>query len=149
MPLYEYRKNAENTIPLPEEIRDSITVGTAASCRVLLDHLAAKMSAGAPGVLLVDGWYGVDWKSLRAGLAEAAEKSALVLVFESTSSLFRNDLADYRKKFVSDDPSFGWVNKEGTLADILADLRSISTEEAHSILTRHHGSLRSALDDIE
>jgi hypothetical protein len=39
MPLYEYRKNAENTIPLPTEIRDTITVGTAASCEALLDQL--------------------------------------------------------------------------------------------------------------
>ncbi|MFZ4683285.1 MAG: hypothetical protein ACOYMS_12340, partial [Terrimicrobiaceae bacterium] len=119
MPLYEYRKNAENSLPLPAGTRDSITVGTAASCRSLLDQLTARLSGGAPGVLLIDGWYGVDWKSLQSGLAEAAGHSALKVVFESTSNLFRSDLVEYRKKFVSDDPSFGWVNTEGTLADIL------------------------------
>jgi hypothetical protein len=126
MPLYEYRKNAENRIPLPEAILDTITVGTTASCRILLDQLAARMSAGAPGVLLIDGWYGVDWKSLQVALAEVSASSDLKVVFESTSSLFHNDLADYRKKFVSDDPSFGWVNKEGTLADIL-DAAAVSS----------------------
>ncbi|MFZ4780376.1 MAG: hypothetical protein ACOYM3_33910, partial [Terrimicrobiaceae bacterium] len=126
MPLYEYRKNAENTIPLPEAILDTITVGTAASCRVLLDQLAARMSTGEPRVLLIDGWYGVDWKSFQVALDEAASQSALTLVFESTASLFGNNLADYRKKFVSEDPSFGWVNKDGTLADIL-DAAAVSS----------------------
>ena len=119
MPLYEYRKNAENSLPLPEETRKSITVGTAASCQKLLEQFAGATAAGAPGVMLIDGWYGVDWASLRKGLAEAARQSGLKLVFASTAGFFRHDLSDYRKKFVSEDPSFGWVNKDGTLADIL------------------------------
>ena len=83
MPLYEYRKNAENSLPLPEETRKSITVGTAASCQKLLEQFAGATAAGAPGVMLIDGWYGVDWASLRKGLAEAARQSGLKLVFAS------------------------------------------------------------------
>ena len=119
MPLYEYRQNAENSLPLPEETRKSITVGTAASCQKLLEQFAGATAAGAPGVMLIDGWYGVDWASLRKGLAAAARQSGLKLVFASTAGFFRHDLSDYRKKFVSEDPSFGWVNKDGTLADVL------------------------------
>lgn len=47
MPLYEYRKNAENSLPLPEETRKSITVGTAASCQMLLEQFAGATAAGA------------------------------------------------------------------------------------------------------
>jgi len=130
MPLYEYRKNAENSVPLSPEIHDTIVVGSPATCQALLDELTRRHSDGNPAVLLIDGWYGVDWKSLREGLAEASDKSAWKVVFESTASLYRKDLAGYRKKYVGDDPSFGWVNKEGTLADILDE------EAVRSLFTR-------------
>ena len=94
MPLYEYRKNAENLLPLPEKTRNSITVGSADSCRRLLDELVAKMATGGSGVLLIDGWYGVDWRSLRAGLTEAAGALGRNVVVASTAGLFRHDLAD-------------------------------------------------------
>jgi len=119
MPLYEYRKNAENAVPLPAKIRDSITVGTASACRALLEELARRHAGGAPAVLVIDGWYGVDWKSLQAGLAKAASTSAWKVVFESTAGLYLGDLTGYRKQYVGEDPSFGWVNKDGKLADIL------------------------------
>lgn len=132
MPLYEYRKNAENAVPLPPEVRDTITVGTAATCQALFDELTRRHSGGAPAVMVVDGWYGVDWKTLQTGLAEAAGKSEWKVVFEPTSRLYRSDLADYRKKYVGEDPSFGWVNRDGALADILdADaVRSLASRLA-------------------
>lgn|GEM_PF-423485 len=115
MPLYEYRKNAENIIPLDDPLRSTITVGSQAACTALIRSAKSK----SPGVLLVDGWYGVDWESLRAGLESACASEDIRPVFHSTASLYRSSIADYRKTYVTDDPSFGWVNKEGTLVDVL------------------------------
>lgn len=119
MPLYEYRKNAENRIPLGSEKLSSIVVGSTATCRALVQQLQSRVAKGLPPILLIDGWYGVDWKSLRKGIESAAAELGLKAVCQNTSRLYRKDLADYRKKFVGDDPSFGWVDSEGTLADVL------------------------------
>ncbi|MCX6961609.1 MAG: hypothetical protein NTZ08_04065, partial [Verrucomicrobia bacterium] len=119
MPLYEYRKNAENRIPLGSDKVSSIVVGSTAACRALLQKLQSRVANGLPPILLIDGWYGVDWKSFRKGIESAATELGLKAVCQNTSHLYRKDLADYRKKFVGDDPSFGWVNSEGTLADVL------------------------------
>ena len=119
MPLYEYRKNAENRIPLGSEKLSSIVVGSTATCRALVQQLQSRVAKGLPPILLIDGWYGVDWKSLRKGIESAAAELGLKAVCQNTSRLYRKDLAEYRKKFVGDDPSFGWVNSEGTLADVL------------------------------
>lgn len=115
MPLYEYRKNAENSICLNENLKASITVGTAEACAGLI----RSVRGASRSVLLVDGWYGVDWKSLRAGLNAACATEGLRPIFYSTAALYRSDIEEYRKRFVTDDPSFGWVNKDGTLNDVL------------------------------
>lgn len=119
MPLYEYRKNAENRIPLGSDKVSSIVVGSTATCRALVQQLQSRTAKGVPPILLIDGWYGVDWKSLRKGIESAAAELGLKAACQNTSCLYRKDLVDYRKKFVGDDPSFGWVNSEGTLADVL------------------------------
>lgn len=115
MPLYEYRKNAENRLPISDEQRSSITTGTANACANLVRHAKEKPVP----VLVVDGWYGVDWKSLQTGLEAACAAEDVRPVFHTTASLYRSDIAEYRKTYVTDDPSFGWVNKEGTLDDVL------------------------------
>jgi hypothetical protein len=119
MPLYEYRKNADNRIPLGSDKVSSIVVGSTATCRALVQQLQSRTAKGVLPILLIDGWYGVDWKSLRKGIESAAAELGLKVVCQNTSRLYRKDLADYRKNFVGDDPSFGWVNSEGTLADVL------------------------------
>ena len=46
MPLYEYRKNANNSVPLPPEAQKSILVGTAAvlaEIATLLKKLSQKL----------------------------------------------------------------------------------------------------------
>lgn len=130
MPLYEYRKNAENRIPLGSDKVSSIVVGSASTCRALVQELQSRVAKGSQPVLLIDGWYGVDWKSLRKGIESAASAIGWKAACESTSRLYRKDLADYRKKFVGDDPSFGWVNSDGTLADVLDE------NEVHALAER-------------
>jgi hypothetical protein len=115
MPLYEYRKNAENPVPLDETVRKSIITGTQAVCLELIRQAKGRAS----GVLLIDGWYGVDWQRLGKELLASAAAEGLTATVISTAGLYRADLADYRKPFVGEDPSFGWVNKEGTLSDVL------------------------------
>lgn len=118
MPLYEYRKNAENRVPFPESSKNNLVVGTPAVCRQLV-RAAAATGRGRVGL---DGWYGVDWAGLRAGLQQAAQEEGTRVEIVSTAGLFRpqDEVAEYRKPFVGEDPSFGRVNGTGTLEDLVS-----------------------------
>ncbi len=125
MPLYEYRKNAENQVVLPDHMKADITVGTDAVCQRVVDLLATGKSGARANAAAIDGWYGVDWESLADGITRAAAAKHLKIEIISTRELFRpqEELAAYRKPFVTDDPSFGRVNGTGTLADIMDPAR--------------------------
>ncbi len=115
MPLYEYKKNAENLIPFKPTTNNSLVIG--------LDSVADRIiaDAGESNALLLDGWYGVDWAMMRDAIQSAANKVGRKVEWISTQTLFRDesDLRDYRKKFIGEDPSFGWANREGCFEDIM------------------------------
>ena len=118
MPLYEYRKNAENRIPVSPDLKKNLVVGTEDVCRFLLD---SAQKSGQSRIAL-DGWYGVDWTAIRNDLLSAAKAKGLTIELISTSTLFRpaTEISVYRKPFVGDDPSFGRVNGTGLIEDIMA-----------------------------
>ena len=120
MPLYENRINAVNTVPLDERLLASVQVGNDIIAGSILDSLLAKKS-NETRVLALDGWYGVDFSSLVTLLEQVAKRRGLSLERIATASLFKTseEIATYTQKFVTDDPSFGWVNSEGVLADLL------------------------------
>lgn len=122
MPLYEYRKNAENLVSLPAELSASITVGTDGVCDRVVTLLAEGAKRGSANrVAAIDGWYGVDWQSLADGIGRAAKSQGLQVEIIPTRDLFlsQDRLEAYRKPFVTDDPSFGRVNGTGTFGDVL------------------------------
>lgn len=121
MPLYEYRKNAENKVVIPPAARDGIVCGSPAVCERLVRLLRETRTPQRPATLAVDGWYGVDWAELEAGLLRAAKGQNLSLAVVSTAELFcdENHIDKYRQPYVSDDPSFGRVNDNGVIEDIL------------------------------
>ncbi len=114
MPLYEYKKNAENRILLPETVKENIIYGSQA----VLKTMAQRISAVEGGIILLDGWYGVNWEAIIAPL-----KTSLPAVsFRESPSLFRSqdEIDQYRVPYVTDDPSFGWVNDSGCLEDLMS-----------------------------
>ena len=125
MPLYEYRKNAENRIPFTPAHPDDLVCGNAA--------VAARILAEANGLssLAIDGWYGVDWPSLIAAVDAEAQKSGRKIQWTSTSTLFlpTAQLVEYRRKFIGEDPSFGWVNRDGCFEDIIDPAKAAALAE--------------------
>lgn len=121
MPLYEYRKNATNKVPVPRAVSQSVVCGTQPVLDRILALIREKTAAGHPAIVAMDGWYGVDWAGLRAGLLAAAQRAGLSLEIVSTAGLYRSatEIDAYRRPFVTDDPSFGYVNSKGVLEDIL------------------------------
>jgi len=121
MPLYEYRVNATNYLAVPPEVQQGIICGTEAALGQMLKLARQRRKADGPATAAVDGWYGVDWAGLKAGLREAALAQGLSLEIASTAGLFRSPeaLEAYRRPFVGEDPAFGWVNNQGSLEEIL------------------------------
>ena len=126
MPLYEYRTNAENRVSLKPESAASYTTGTAA----VADQIIA--GAGTTGAVGIDGWYGVDFASIAAAVRDAAERAGVTVEFVHSSSLFKApaEIARYQTRYETDDPSFGWVNSDGSLQDIMDEKAIAETAAA-------------------
>ncbi|MCA0250696.1 MAG: hypothetical protein LCH76_00110 [Actinobacteria bacterium] len=112
MPLYEYYENAANSVPLTSDDFAGVTQGT--------DAVVTALAALAkPGTRLgLDGWYGVNWPALIDRIVAAAEVEVVAI---DASELFVSpeQIAAYQATYETDDPSFGWVNSEGVLEDLL------------------------------
>lgn len=120
MPLYEYRKNATNTIAVSAAVVGSSLAGNSAVCSRLIEAVRAAAQGGTAR-LAIDGWYGVDWQALCTGLTAAATDQGLSSEILPTKGLYlpADQIDTYRQPFVTDDPSFGRVNGTGVLDDIL------------------------------
>ncbi|HWY32476.1 MAG TPA: hypothetical protein VNX46_17060, partial [Candidatus Acidoferrum sp.] len=121
MPLYEYRKNATNQVEVPPSVRQEIVCGTGPVLKQVLSLIQGKKTPGRPIAIAIEGWYGVDWGSLQTGLISAARTFGISLEVNSTAGLFRPtaEIDAYRGPFVTEDPSFGFVNSKGELEDLL------------------------------
>jgi hypothetical protein len=139
MPLYEYRKNAENLVSLLPAQKANLVVGTKATCA----HIIQTALKAGKNRIAVDGWYGVNWDGLRTELTAAAKAENAEFELESSSSLFlgASHIADYRKPFVGEDPSFGRVNGHGMMEDIIdpakVDLLVQKLERASGLTKLH------------
>ena len=114
MPLYEYYENAENKVKLPQAELSQIVTGTAAACRTLVEKTAGK-------VVAIDGWYGVKFPALVDALKQEADALGVKVAFADFCDCYLplDKIDDYRARYITDDPSFGWVNTDGTLTDLI------------------------------
>ena len=159
MPLYEYRKNATNHVLVPPAVRDKIVCGT----KPVLDRLLALSrecgKPGRPAAVAIDGWYGVDWAGLRTGLRDAAQAEGVSVEIIPAAGLFKSEseIDEYRRPYVTDDPSFGYVNSKGMLEDILdpakvaalrARLENRNSAQAEVLIVVGPGAAVSALENL-
>ncbi len=70
------------------------------------------------GLILFDGWYGVDWYNI---ITTLKNKLGNHIEFVNSTTLFKSQktIEDYQSPFVTDDPSFGWVNDKGVIEDLM------------------------------
>ena len=130
MPLYEYKKNAENRISLPKGMEKNIFCGS----KEVLKSITSKIGRIKNGLVLFDGWYGVNWDKiipqLRSELPDAQ--------FINVVSLFQpiEIIEKYRGPFITDDPSFGWVNDKGIIEDLMDEKKIALFKQSASKETR-------------
>jgi hypothetical protein len=159
MPLYEYRKNATNHITLPSPAQNAIVNGTGEVVSAILATICGQKKPVGPTMVAVDGWYGVDWERLKSRLLDAAKAKGISISLVSTAGLYKAEaeIEKYRQPFVTDDPSFGYVNRNGSLEDILdpqkiaalkTRLGSRSASDGEAVIVVGPGAASPALEEL-
>ncbi len=117
MPLYENRINALNTIEIDKNLLQEVKVGNQSVAKTLVEKIVARKATK----IAIEGWYGVDFKNIFNLIKDEAEKQKLTVTGKSSASLYKSseEIAQYSAKYLTDDPSFGWVNSDGHLIDLL------------------------------
>ena len=163
MPLYEDRRNAENKIKVSSEVSESIIFG-AEKTMIRLVELIKELNAknGKTAVIALDGWYGVEWEKIAGSFKEAALKANLSVETVHINTVFQaNDIIkEYKQTFITEDPAFGWVNREGIIQEImdqakiselaikLENVKKGKVSELSALIVFGSGSAISELDDV-
>ena len=120
MPLYEGRHNVENKIKVKQEWVDSIVTGPADVCKQISKEITAAASA-ENGSLTVsfDGWYGVEWEKILDEIKKHLHETEISFINFNSVLKSIKEIDEYKKKYIGEDPSFGYANMEGNIADIV------------------------------
>jgi len=116
MPLYELRRNAENILHLPKKVSGAVQIGAPAVVDQILKAAAKKKKS----LVVLEGWMGVPWDKIAGALEKAAAKKKMPARLIPTTTFYQSaeQMAAYKKPFISDDPAFGVVNDKGDLKDL-------------------------------
>ncbi|MEN8226808.1 MAG: hypothetical protein ABFS38_01545 [Bacteroidota bacterium] len=155
MPLYEDRTNSENRINVKEQTRNSIVCGNSLVSEKILEIIQKlNKEKGRTVRVAVDGWYGVDWTGILSLINNPG--NGLDILVENLSGIFKSneEINQYKKEFLTDDPGFGWSNTEGRIMDIidpsrLDELKSRleSANQTDAIIVIGYGSTIQELND--
>lgn len=117
MPLYEYKQNAENVIHISEKNKQSVIIGTQKVIDAMVQKAAERQSAN----IALDGWYGIDYFAVESALKKALDAIGRKAVFIHTKSFYLSveKLKKYKQCYITEDLSFGYVNSEGHIEDIM------------------------------
>lgn len=117
MPVYESEKNATNFIKVKEDTKNSAMFGW----QQVIDYLAG-VAIDRGGNVALDAWYGTEVEDVAKALKDAIllKKPDINIEVYSTRELFveRQKIIEYNAPYVTEDPGFGRVNRNGTLEDI-------------------------------
>ena len=161
MPLYESRKNAENRINIKPEWRDAVIIGNDAIFEYFTNLINNRTNKSRPLIIAFDGWYGIDWKKILSDFSRIAKFSEIQIVSYSMHEVFKqiDDINKYKQTFITEDPSFGLVNIDGKIIDILdsqkladlkgklSDAKSGSIKES-AVIVYGPGALISELSEM-
>jgi mannose-6-phosphate isomerase class I len=138
MPLYENRVNAENRIQVPEACAASLTMGSGVVVKEILEAIGKKSAAlGRPVTAAFDGWYGADWPAI-LGQIKAADSGGTVGAYTAISGCVvgKEALREYKQKYITEDPAFGYVNESGRVEEILDSAKIEALKQSLSAKTK-------------
>ncbi|TFG60185.1 MAG: hypothetical protein E4H36_12495, partial [Spirochaetales bacterium] len=122
MPLYENERNAENRIMVTEELRNAVIFGTRDVTGFFADAVSAlRKKLGRRVLIAFDGWYAAEWPGIIDLFADGCKSRGISLAVRHIQTVFKNaeEIEEYKKPFLSDDPGFGVVNSRGRVEDLM------------------------------
>jgi len=122
MPLYENAQNAENRIKIDPALKDSLVFTTEQVLKEVVEHIqTAKKKVGKAVAVAFEGWYGVEYRSIMDGLVKASRTKDLMINTINSISVFKpmEEIDAYKQPYISEDPSFGVVNEDGVISDLM------------------------------
>lgn len=141
MPLYENRFHAENRIEVSQKAKDQAVFGTGK----ILAQIAGQLKEGKN--IAIDGWYGIDWNRLCEALADTGAE----LINAKDLFLPLEEIREYKQTYITDDPGFGYANREGKITDIMDQTKIRETaaglKEKHSQLVYGSGAAAAELGE--
>jgi len=148
MPLYESRQNAENRIKVPKAVSNSLVIGSKAVLAEITRLIRRqRRQCKRPVTVALEGWYGVPWKKIAAGLTRAARAAGLTLELHDVNAVFKPlaEVRQYKRRYITDDPSFGYVNDHGTIADLMDRSKLLALRQHLRAAKREQGNNRAAV----
>ena len=131
MPLYEYYGNAENYVELPDAQLKEIAIGNKDVFNAMT-NISKETKC-----IAIDGWYGVNWNiflnEIKESFKNMNKKVQFINIYDTYKPI--DFIESYQKKFETEDPSFGWVNSDGVIEDIM-DLGKIN--ELKNTIRQHN-----------
>ncbi len=117
MPVYESIKNADNKIIISSKNRDSVVFGW----EEVVSSLSELAGRGSKNIAL-DGWYGINFGKIAKALTKCLEEQGRDVLLIPATKLYvsREEIIAYNQPYVTDDPGFGKVNKNGRIEDIMS-----------------------------
>ncbi|MCK5129537.1 MAG: hypothetical protein KAQ68_06785 [Clostridiales bacterium] len=123
--IYEGRKNNENHINVSDSTKKSVTFDT----DKVIAQITKLIKSDKKTKIAFDGWYGVHWSEIMDLISSACKLKGLSLEMISADYIFRSrqEIKSYKKRFITNDPAFGWENLDGVIEDI------IDTKKVHDL----------------
>ncbi len=122
MPMYSDATNAQNIIKISDGAKSSIVMGADKT----VAHLAAEMAATYKkgdgfARIAIDGWYGTCMKEVALAIADTLKAQGIPTQVYPIVKTFKTaeEIAAYKQTYITDDPGFGFVNKDGLPADLM------------------------------
>ncbi len=145
MPMYSDATNAENKIVISAAAKDSMVYGPAKTVETLCDLAEAAYKKGdGKARLALDGWYGTCMKELALAVADALGKKGVPTKLIAMVDTYKSEaeIAEYKQKFLTDDPGFGYVNGEGRPEDIMdaAKVAALGLDKAEDAVRIVYGT---------
>lgn len=118
MPLYEYRKNAENIIKISQASLAQAFMNTERT----ISELVCNIGNGKIN-MAIDGWYGVEFDKL---IEKVQKVYGQPITLIDANKLYKplDELKKIKQPNITDDPGFGYVNDDTMIEELFDDAKS-------------------------
>ena len=117
MGIYLVRDNNVNQVAVSEQVMKQVHFGIDAIWNIISKEITKRTKC----CIAFDGWYGINWNTYIDLFRQKCSNESIKIECYSAANLFlsKEQIEEYKQPFLTDDPAFGWENRDGKLSDLL------------------------------